>query len=91
MSTIYLVDLEPVSTRYTAQWKEYFPKLLQDKGVDVVVIDGPSDIPEATTPGAFLNFGGTNVYKSAQVEKLGRLFCSGSINPGDQSGYYNID
>lgn len=84
MSTIYLVDLEPVSTRYTAQWKEHFPKLLQDNGFDVVVVDGPVDIPASTTPGAFLNFGGTNVYKSAQVEKLGRLFCAGSIKSGDQ-------
>jgi hypothetical protein len=44
---------------------------------------GPEDIPTATTPGAFLNFGGTNIYKSAQVEQLGRLFCNGSIKPND--------
>lgn len=80
---IYLVDIEPVETRYTAQWAEHVPALLKKEGYDVFVISGPDDIPRATTPGAFLNFGGTNVYKAAQVEQMGRLFCDGSIKPGD--------
>lgn len=80
---IYIVDLESVSTRYTGQWKEHVPALLQRQGHTVTVIDGPMDIPAATTPGAFLNFGGTNIYKSAQVEKISRLFCNGQIKPGD--------
>ena len=80
---IYIVDLESVETRYTAQWKEHVPKLLQKAGHNVQIISGPTDIPSATTPGAFLNFGGTNIYKSAQVEQLGRLFCAGAVKPGD--------
>lgn len=84
MSTIYIVDLEPVETRYTAQWKTHIPNHLRKEGLNVHVISGPSDIPAATTPGAFLNFGGTNVYKASQVEQIGRLFCEGHIKPGDQ-------
>ena len=80
---IYIVDLEAVETRYTAQWKSHVPKLLKKAGHDVQVICGPEDVPSATTPGAFLNFGGTNIYKSSQVEQISRLFCSGSINAGD--------
>jgi hypothetical protein len=80
---IYIVDIEAVETRYTGQWKTHVPKLLQSRGQDVTILEGPTDIPRATTPGAFLNFGGTNVYKSSQVEQMGRLFCSGSIKPGD--------
>ncbi len=80
---IYIVDLEAVETRYTAQWKKHVPSLLKKAGHDVQVICGPEDIPSATTPGAFLNFGGTNIYKSRQVEQISRLFCSGSINHGD--------
>ena len=80
---IYIVDIEPVETRYTAQWKEHVPKLLRKAGHNVQVISGPTDIPNATTPGAFLNFGGTNIYKSAQVEQMGRLFCNGTVRPGD--------
>ena len=80
---IYIVDLESVETRYTGQWKDHVPKLLRKAGHDVNIISGPTDIPSATTPGAFLNFGGTNIYKASQVEQMGRLFCNGSVNPGD--------
>jgi hypothetical protein len=81
--TIFLVDLESVETRYTGQWKTHVPDLLRKAGHNVQVISGPEDIPSATTPGAFLNFGGTNIYKSAQVEQMGRLFCNGAVRPGD--------
>ena len=80
---IYIVDLEAVETRYTAQWKEHVPKLLKKSGHQIQVISGPEDVPRATTPGAFLNFGGTNIYKSCQVEEFSRLFTSGSVKPGD--------
>ena len=81
--TIFLVDLESVETRYTGQWKAHVPSLLRKDGHEVHIISGPTDIPNATTPGAFLNFGGTNIYKSRQVEQMGRLFCSGSVSAGD--------
>jgi len=80
---IYVVDLEAVETRYTAQWKEHVPKILKRAGHEIQVISGPEDIPRATTPGAFLNFGGTNIYKSRQVEEFSRLFTSGTVKPGD--------
>jgi glycosyltransferase involved in cell wall biosynthesis len=83
MARIFLVDLEAVETRYTGEWKTHLPALLRKGGHDVQIISGPTDIPSATTPGAFLNFGGTNIYKSAQVEQMGRLFCSGSVAPND--------
>ena len=83
MSNVFLVDLEAVETRYTGQWKSHVPALLRQKGHNVQVIAGPTDIPSATTPGAFLNFGGTNIYKSSQVEQIGRLFCDGRISAGD--------
>jgi glycosyltransferase involved in cell wall biosynthesis len=83
MANVFLVDLEAVSTRYTGEWKTHVPDLLRKAGHNVQVISGPTDIPSATTPGAFLNFGGTNIYKSSQVEQMGRLFCDGSVHPGD--------
>ena len=81
--TVFLIDLEAVETRYTGQWKTHVPDLLKKAGHNVQVISGPTDIPSATTPGAFLNFGGTNIYKSSQVEQMGRLFCNGSVHAGD--------
>ena len=81
--TIFLVDLEAVETRYTGQWKTHVPELLRKAGHNVNIISGPTDIPSATTPGAFLNFGGTNIYKAKQVETMGRLFCDGAVCAGD--------
>jgi glycosyltransferase involved in cell wall biosynthesis len=81
--TVYIVDIEAVDTRYTKQWKEYLPKQLRHAtNKEVVVISG-GDTPQATTPGAFLNFGGTNVYKSKQLETIGEMFCKGEIKDGD--------
>ena len=80
--TVYIVDIEAVDTRYTAQWKKHLPLQLRNRTDDVVVISG-GDTPQATTPGAFLNFGGTNVYKSKQLEQIGEMFCNGTINDGD--------
>ena len=80
---IYIIDLESVETRYTSQWKEHLPTLFKKEGFDVRTISGREDIPSATTPGAFLNFGGTNIYKANQVEKLGELFCNGDIRAND--------
>ena len=81
--TIYIVDIEAVDTRYTKQWKEHLPTQLQRAtNTDVEVISG-GDTPQATTPGAFLNFGGTNVYKSKQLEKIGEMFCNGVVKDGD--------
>jgi hypothetical protein len=81
--TIYIVDIEAVDTRYTKQWKDYLPKQLQRAtNKDVKVISG-GETPQATTPGAFLNFGGTNVYKSKQLEQIGEMFCAEYIKDGD--------
>ena len=81
--TIYIVDIEAVDTRYTKQWKEHLPKQLQRAtNKDIKVISG-GETPQATTPGAFLNFGGTNVYKSKQLEQIGEMFCNGEVKDGD--------
>ena len=81
--TIFLIDLEAVETRYTGEWKSHVPALLKQEGHNVHIISGPTDIPSATTPGAFLNFGGTNIYKASQVEQMGRLFTEGKVHSGD--------
>ena len=81
--TVYIVDIEAVDTRYTKQWKEHLPKQLKMAiTADVKVISG-GDVPQATTPGAFLNFGGTNIYKSNQLAQIGEMFCNGTVKDGD--------
>lgn len=80
---VYLVELEPVETRYTAQWKEHLPKQLLESGLDVEVITGPADAPQDTTPGAFLNFSGTNYWKSEQLKTISQMFADGIVQDGD--------
>ena len=81
--TTYIVDIEAVDTRYTKQWKEHLPKQLRRATNEEVVVISGGEPPQATTPGAFLNFGGTNVYKSKQLEQIGKYFCDGLIKNGD--------
>jgi len=81
--TIYIVDLESVDTRYTAQWKEHLPQQLAKSTNEIVKVISGGETPQATTPGAFLNFGGTNIYKSKQLEQIGEMFCNGSVKNGD--------
>ena len=80
---VYIVELEPVETRYTAQWKQHLPRQMQSAGLDVEVISGPDDAPQDTTPGAFLNFSGTNYWKSEQLKKISLMFAEGKVNDGD--------
>ena len=81
--TVFIVDIEAVDTRYTKQWKDYLPRQLQHATNQKVIVISGGETPQATTPGAFLNFGGTNVYKSKQLEIIGEKFCKGEINDGD--------
>jgi len=81
--TIHIVDIEAVDTRYTKQWKEYLPLQLQRATNEAVKVISGGETPQATTPGAFLNFGGTNVYKSKQLEQIGEMFCNGEVKNGD--------
>ena len=81
--TIHIVDIEAVDTRYTKQWKEYLPKQLQRATNENVKVISGGETPQATTPGAFLNFGGTNVYKSKQLETIGEMFCNGRVKDND--------
>lgn len=80
---VFLVELEPVETRYTAQWKTHLPTQMREAGLDVEVITGPADAPQDTTPGAFLNFSGTNYWKSEQLKTISQMFADGKVQDGD--------
>lgn len=87
---IYIIDLESVPTRYTCQWKDHIPTLLRSaaesvdrRDVEIINISG-GEAELKATPGAFLNFAQTNVYKNNQLTQVSQLFSEGMINPGDQ-------
>ena len=69
---VYIVDLEPVETRYTKQWKDLLPIMMEQAGINAYSVSGPA-IPQIVTPGAFLNFAGTNSYKASQIQWISEL------------------
>ena len=81
--TIYIVDIEAVDTRYTKQWKEHLPRQMQRATNENVKVISGGEVPQATTPGAFLNFAGTNNYKSQQMLEISRLFANGEVKDND--------
>lgn len=85
---IYIVDLESVPTRYTCEWKRQLPAMLENeiykrgKHIQVINISGGEESVEAT-PGAFLNFQATNIYKNNQLNDIARRFTN-EVKPGDK-------
>jgi glycosyltransferase involved in cell wall biosynthesis len=89
MKTIYIVSLESLPNRYTCEWLEGIPTALHAyadlAGVDVNVVNIVGDDKEQlTTPGAFINFAGTNKWKSEQSIKIAKLIAEGKIKDGDK-------
>ena len=89
-NTIYIICLEPIDQRYTRQWYDNIPVIIEqdivERGLDyqVVTIDGEDFAPEQRTAGAFLDFGATNVYKATQAAEVSRLFSNGKVKAGDK-------
>lgn len=80
---IYIIDIEPVETRYTTEWKDNLPLQLSKATNEPIKIISGDVVSSQTTPGAFLNFGATNIYKSSQLKQVAELFCNGVIKDGD--------
>ena len=60
MSTIWIIPIEPIDQRYTKQWYDNIPVMLDSAiaenklDYEVVTVDGET-IPDTTTSGAFLD------------------------------------
>ncbi len=66
---LWILPIEPLDTRYTAQWYDRLPKIFEARGFDVRQIDGVQTTSNVT-PGAFLNFNDTMIWKSTQLATL---------------------
>ena len=91
-NTIWVIPIEPLDTRYTGMWYSHIPQCLKNMATDrqtdvnIVVING-DQVPLVPTPGAFLDFGATNIYKSSQLSVIAAEFQQGHIKPGDKFLY----
>ncbi len=88
MTALYLLPIEAHEQRYTEQWRRYLPEQLQeaakDRGItlDLRLING--EMPDQTpTAGAFLDFAGTNVFKSTQIAEIARRFQRNEVQRND--------
>ncbi len=85
MNTIWIIPLEPIDQRYTKQWYHHIPLYLAEKiqnfSITQIEVEG---IPETRTPGAFLDFAYTNVYKAKQLAAVAGLFSDNKIKNGDK-------
>lgn len=90
-NTCWIVELEPIDTRYTKQWYDEIPKRLEERAIEVgsninVVTLGTNGVVanDKTTSGAFLDFFHTNSYKASQVQRIAKLFQEKYIKSGDK-------
>lgn len=90
---IFIMALEPIETRYTCEWYHGLPSLLKDKGAEIFNVVGHHSTTdkvdlkynfEETTPGAFLNFALTNIWKNNQLNILTRYFSNDVVKAGDK-------
>jgi hypothetical protein len=84
-NTIWIVPIEPIDQRYTKQWYDNLPGII-DKATDkfaVKTIDGGIS-SVSTTAGAFLDFSWTNRYKAQQVSRIAEMFHYDGIKAGDR-------
>lgn len=66
--TIWIFAIEPLDTRYTKQWIEHIPTQLKEHVGDYNIVQITGDQQDSeVTPGAFLNFIDTNIWKSSQL------------------------
>lgn len=85
MNNIYVISLEPIETRYTCQWFDHIPKMLESRTdkYNIINISGTTKTNK-TSNGAFLDFINTNKWKNEQINQIMNLFDAGAVNNGDK-------
>ncbi len=85
--TVWILPIEGHEQRYTAQWLHHLPVQLAQaaaaRGVPASVIQIEGEIPPPVPlAGAFLDFAGTNIFKSTQIAEVARRFPAGGCDAG---------
>lgn len=75
---IWVFPLEPLDGRYTKQWYNEIPELLEGHGADVKNAIGKQR-SSTTSSGAFLDFADTNSWKSTQLADFVRALHNGEV------------
>jgi len=81
MKKLYIITLEPIEKRYTAQWHRYW-KPEFSKYFNVEYIDGRT-ITDKIEAGRFLDINQTNMWKAVQIQVMSEMFFNNKIKEGD--------
>lgn len=76
---LYIISLEPLETRYTRQWKDWFGQEFPN----AIFING-NTVSELSNSKNFLDPIQTNMWKSEQIIKISELFKQGVIRKEDK-------
>ena len=84
---LWIIPIEPLDMRYTKQWYENLPITLSNSLNDifnVIQIEVPfENLYEKPQTGAFFDFAETCNFKSAQAQKISKMFKNGDIKKND--------
>lgn len=88
---VFILAVEPLDMRYTAQWYIEIPKLMQSffkknniEDINIHTICGDTtNISNEPTKGGFLNFIDTNIWKNSQINNLIQLFSNNVVKQND--------
>src|SRR5690349_14080955 len=79
---IYYLPLELLDERYTISFDRLLVAELRKRGLEFHRIYGDT-LSERIVEGAFLDFAGTNYFKTSQMQQVARLFFERKVNSGD--------
>jgi glycosyltransferase involved in cell wall biosynthesis len=85
-NNFYIVDIEPLDTRYTKQWRTWLPEIAKKHFGDtwnIINIEGNANNYTKPQPGAFFDFFGTCSYKASQAVKIAEMFANKEVKNGD--------
>jgi len=85
---LYLVTLEPIENRYTAQWKTWIYNYFKDK-IETIEIDWKDNKIKRADSKSFLNWADTNIWKAQQIEQISNLFKYWVIKKWDKFLFYD--
>lgn len=79
---LYYVPLEILEERYTASMDALLRREFEAAKIEFFTVQGQV-LSSRIESGAFLDFSGTNYFKSTQIQKISELFFRGIIKDGD--------
>lgn len=86
---IFIVPIEPLEERYSAQWLKWWPEAFTDYGIDFELIMG-EELTSKIETGSFLDVCGTNYFKATQTAKICKMIYNKEITNNDILLYLDL-